>query len=353
MKNFLLLCVCSLLLVSLKAQPAPPEFDFPVCFTVGNIMTYRVFISDIGPSGMEESPEAGVDWVAAIDEDGYVVGLEQVISINGAFGCPNSPGVAIDIAGFDNNPTIDVCPPAPYGVETGETFDLVIYDVSRDAFYEVANNIPFVNGTSGASTGNCETVAFTVPYVVPLNPLPVVLTNFRGEATDRKTVSLAWATSAEENSDYFEVEHSADGAAWRAIGRITAAGNSTEVQNYRFEDQSPVNGQNLYRLRQVDVDGSYFFSNVISVNLEDDKGGKDVDIFPNPVIEGQFTASFAGDWGADAVSTLYDINGRQIASWSNLAKGSNVLNLPNVPAGIYQFVVADALNTKTVRMIVR
>lgn len=351
MNKILLPLIFLLSVAGLTAQPQ--EFMPAPCFGPNNTMFYLAFLDQVGTGVNAEPVESGVDYVAAIDAEGYVIGVTQVANVSGAFGCPQSAAVNLAIAGTDNSPGSS-CPASPYGASGGDLIDIVIYDNSRDAFFSLANQVTFQSGTGGtANSGGCPQESFPIPYVVPSNPLPVVLSAFRGQANDRGEVELGWTTVLEQNSDVFSIEHSRNGEAWRAIGEVAAAGNSQGERNYSFVDATPNNGQNLYRLRQVDFDGSFYYSEVVSVNMETVGGVKEAFAYPNPPVNNQFTLTLSGNWSNETTSTLNDISGRQVASWANVTSGTNTIDLPNLPAGIYQLVTADATTTTTIRVVLR
>ncbi|MBC5994701.1 hypothetical protein [Pontibacter cellulosilyticus] len=97
-----------------------------------------------------------------------------------------------------------------------------------------------------------------------IEPLAVELTSFKGIAT-KSGVNLKWETASEENNSHFEVERSADGKAYEQIAKINGHGNSNIAQKYSFVDVSSMQGTNYYRLKQVDYDGKFAYSNTIAV----------------------------------------------------------------------------------------
>lgn len=112
--------------------------------------------------------------------------------------------------------------------------------------------------------------------------LPVELVAFEGEERDCK-VQLSWQTASETNSEYFIIERSADGVQFAEIGRVDAAGESQTLVNYHFSD---INSSLLtyYRLKQVDIDGTYAYSDIIKVDADcTDSVGDILDVYPNPV----------------------------------------------------------------------
>ena len=98
------------------------------------------------------------------------------------------------------------------------------------------------------------------------SPLPVELVSFEARPVLNR-VELSWTTASETGNDHFEVERSEDGNTFSRIGTVSGAGNSTALRQYQFNDASPLRGISYYRLRQVDFDGGYTFSDVRAVNM--------------------------------------------------------------------------------------
>ncbi|MGB0431755.1 MAG: hypothetical protein ACPGLV_14875, partial [Bacteroidia bacterium] len=109
--------------------------------------------------------------------------------------------------------------------------------------------------------------------------LPVDLVSFNAKSFDKK-VMLTWQTAMEINNDRFEIERLALGENWTPIGEIKGAGNSVDVLRYSFVDLNPVNGINYYRLKQVDFNGEFEYSNVL--NVEFTPAIHDFSVYPNP-----------------------------------------------------------------------
>ncbi|WAC11494.1 T9SS type A sorting domain-containing protein [Dyadobacter pollutisoli] len=109
-------------------------------------------------------------------------------------------------------------------------------------------------------------------YIFQLTPpLPVMLTTFDA-VRDENQVLLNWATTMESNSDYFDIQKSGDGHVWKTLGRVLAAVKSEQLRSYSFIDYNPwyddsPGYENLYRLKMVDVDGSFAYSRIISLSF--------------------------------------------------------------------------------------
>lgn len=104
----------------------------------------------------------------------------------------------------------------------------------------------------------------TVTIIIEPSPLPVELVYFEGELTAGE-VELNWLTASEKNNDYFQVERSADGVNFEAIGTVDGNGNSVSPIQYAFVDVQPLAGVSYYRLLQVDFDGQSEYSKVIAI----------------------------------------------------------------------------------------
>ena len=112
--------------------------------------------------------------------------------------------------------------------------------------------------------------------------LPVTLINFDATINESK-VSLNWATASELDNDHFELERSADGNIWTAIGEVKGAGTTSEGQKYSYTDLNPLSGVNYYRLKQVDVDGVFTYSNIAEISLGNNTHTANMSVYPNPV----------------------------------------------------------------------
>lgn len=116
--------------------------------------------------------------------------------------------------------------------------------------------------TNYATTTSDHYPVFT-RYAFDAALLPIKLTNFTARKQN-SSVDLAWKTSEEINSKEFTVLHSADGVHFNAIGTVFAKGVASD---YSFNDPAPVMGNNFYKLKMVDKDDRFEFSQVVKVNF--------------------------------------------------------------------------------------
>jgi len=109
-------------------------------------------------------------------------------------------------------------------------------------------------------------------------PLPIELISFKASIYNRTSVQVNWTTKSETNNDYFVVQHAKDGYSWIDKFQIDGAGNSIQTLNYNVIDETPHKTENYYRLKQVDFDGSFTYSEICFVEL----GAIDLGVYPNP-----------------------------------------------------------------------
>jgi len=134
--------------------------------------------------------------------------------------------------------------------------------------------------TSGNGNGNNIPTMEISQFQTDLSLLPVNYSMLSAKQVFG-TVQLNWTTSMEENNSHFDVEHSVDGENWDQIGSVEGVGFSTEQTAYAYTHLNPLDGGNLYRLRQVDFDGSAAYSKVLFV-LFNKRTEEQIQIFPNP-----------------------------------------------------------------------
>ena len=157
-------------------------------------------------------------------------------------------------------------------------------------------------------------------------PLPVELARFTASAR-AATVGLSWKTASERNSACFVVERSATATdAFAALGKVAAAGSSTQPLSYSFTDAHPL-PLGYYRLRQVDADGATTFSPVVAVQATPVLV---LQAYPNPAGESLTVAGPAG-----TAFTLFNQLGQAVRQGQLAALQMKALDLHTLPAGAY------------------
>nr|HPI12299.1 T9SS type A sorting domain-containing protein [Catalimonadaceae bacterium] len=167
-------------------------------------------------------------------------------------------------------------------------------------------------------------------------PLPLNLLSFLGQWRSQK-IRLDWKTANERDHSHFIVERAADGSAFEPIGRVNSISPSSTGNEYLFTDEHP-GDRNQYRLKQVDNDGSFVYSHVVTLS----KNGPDVFVqaSPNPVTQSDnlFLNLMAGSMEEYQI-TITDITGKTVFSQTiSTESGDNRFEIPfrkNFPKGVY------------------
>lgn len=179
---------------------------------------------------------------------------------------------------------------------------------------------------------NTPTIAACAATVTPTCPLPVSWLSFSGKRKNG-TDQLQWATAEETNNLYFEIEQSTDAVSFTKIGIInsTGAGN-----NYSWEVVA--SGKYYYRIKQVDQDGSFTFSQVITLN---DPESWMVEIYPNP-FSGNFNLTISSSKPEKYQINLLDLQGHLVLEKEvNLTEGfyQNEISASSLASGMYHLVL--------------
>jgi hypothetical protein len=256
------------------------------------------------------------------------------------------PAISISTAGFwdwinpagsNDNIAVTVSIPDVSGFALPENLRLVGWDGVKW--------VALSGGGASAATENSALsgiipagVSITALAIGGFDKLPVTLVSFTGKAVE-KTVALKWITTEEINASHFEVQRSGDARNFEPIAEVDAKGESKVVVEYTFADQTPLPGTNYYRLKQIDLDGSYAFSKTISV-LYDAK--IKINIYPNPVTDVLRIESSAGlqsveIFGVDGSK----VTGTAVPAGNASAATSNFreISLRDQKPGIYVLVV--------------
>jgi len=163
---------------------------------------------------------------------------------------------------------------------------------------------------------------------------------------DNKQVIVQWKTASKSNNKGFEIQRSPDGVSWTNIGFVNGNINSATERSYQFNDLAPIKGKNLYRLRQVDLDGKYAYSKVVSVNFL--RSGF-YSISNNP---GNGLYRLHIDAVTEPVNfSVIDAGGRRILSKINSSPGDQTIDISNSPAGIYLLRIQNGSSLFTERLI--
>ncbi|HEY4148768.1 MAG TPA: LamG-like jellyroll fold domain-containing protein [Chitinophagaceae bacterium] len=171
-----------------------------------------------------------------------------------------------------------------------------------------SNLVTAIDNTSNANHGVLTNFALTGSSsnfaVHSLALLPVILNSFTASREGSQAI-LQWQTAQEENSRSFAIERSADGLTYISIGNVDAAGNSSSPRSYSFTDAAPVNGKNYYRLKQVDLDGLFTYSETRALDFSLSNG-------LSWWLPGNRTVAIRLKQGNNEHFTITDTNGRNV-----------------------------------------
>ena len=167
--------------------------------------------------------------------------------------------------------------------------------------------------------------------------LPVELSTFTAEyVPENDVVDLFWSTESENNNDFFDVERSIDGVDYKKISTVKGAGNTDHQTQYFTIDEDPITGVNYYRLKQVDFNGEFEYSDVVAVNILDDFYDL-LSLFPNPTT-GQTEVIFNSYTNENVLLSVMSSEGSIIVNTMiEATKGGNRFNLDlsMKPRGVY------------------
>jgi hypothetical protein len=188
------------------------------------------------------------------------------------------------------------------------------------------------------------------------DPSPVELVIFRAYLED-KAVYLNWQTASESNNEGFEVQWAASSLVtselrWEVLGFVPGSGNSSELQSYSYLHRRPSPGVNYYRLKQIDYDGAFEYSSVVSVEVPQDGNDSDIQVFPNPVHDGQLNVVIPESKNVNKSVHLYDQIGRAVLHKS-ISENNTILSVSKFPAGIYFLEVVLGTQVLREKVIIR
>ncbi len=242
-----------------------------------------------------------------------------------------------------SGPTLTIVEVGPFAVDARicTTFDYILSCDEEPEFTATAT------GQTGNGSGSaCDPVAF--PPFGLFGPLPVELLHFTAQPS-KAHVSLNWATASELNNDYFDVERSTDGRSFQKIERVKGAGTTDVTLHYSYKDVKPQRGQNYYRLKQVDFDGAFEYTNIITADFK----GSDqvVKIIPTHTY-GELNVVFFEIFDQDAPIEVFNLIGNRVLTGYLPAGGNEVhFDVSNLNSGQYYIRVRGADDYITERFL--
>jgi len=178
--------------------------------------------------------------------------------------------------------------------------------------------------------------------------LPIELTSFNAVKQD-EAVKLTWTTETETNNEYFQIERSLDGTNYTTIGKVDGAGTTEQASYYEFMHTAPTYGINYYRLKQIDFDGAFAYSDVQSVDFT----GKGLTIATNPnPFSGNIELKLSKKLDRNTAFEIYDMMGRMVHSGIFVKDQLNLeLDLSHLKSGVFMVHVSEGENAVTQKIV--
>jgi Secretion system C-terminal sorting domain len=224
----------------------------------------------------------------------------------------------------------------------GDTYKIFTFTSSTGSFS--SKNLPALpNGLVWSINYNPTDVSLKViAGALPLN-------FFKIKAYQKNSsVQINWATENEINTSHFDIEKSTNGISFIKTGEVAAFNNSGRNE-YTFTDVQPLNGNNYYRLKQVDIDGKYTYSAVVQVQINA-ANTNELTIYPNPV-HNVLQVYLNASGNESIVWQLRDETGKILKQQTSPNRQSIAIDVSGLPNGIYYLVLKRGDNTTVKKFI--
>lgn len=226
--------------------------------------------------------------------------------------------------------------------------DVYLIDQYTNTFHNLRNSNSYQFSTVANNTATQGANRFMIVYGGGLSSLPVKLTSFTAVRSGSE-VNVSWATASEVNSKNFVVERSADGISFNEIGTVQAKGKALTASKYSFTDNKPVaNAISYYRLKMVDRDATFAYSNIRSVDVTavvNPTSTIVTRLFPVPAND-KLTITLNEDYVNATLSySIYDLSGKMVGAAQTITNDGNFsdvnIELPALSTGFYFLEVSN------------
>jgi hypothetical protein len=195
------------------------------------------------------------------------------------------------------------------------------------------------------------------------SPLPVELSSFEG-SRDNLSIKLLWRTTSETNNYGFSIERAAPtepsqgveqfNFKWETIGFVNGAGNSNSPKNYNFYDKNIIGKANIcYRLKQIDNDGAYKYSDIISIHYVPEEFAL-FQNYPNP-FNPVTTIRYQVPVTSKVIIKVYNILGVELAELVNDQKEPGIYDIDFIgetfASGVYIYKIFTGTFSNSRKMI--
>lgn len=233
--------------------------------------------------------------------------------------------------------TLPLVTQAPFFVGLAQTISATSYNPVSYQNEMPSGNTRFYTSSISAPALDLypymENKRFMIQAEMNVGLVPIKLQSFTANKTGN-VHKLNWCTSEEVNSKSFVIERSRDGRSFLYIGEVNARGFSNINSNYQYIDKTPLSGINYYRLKMVDIDNEFEFSEIKTVK---NIATTAISIYPNPVTD-IINLKFDSPQSSKVFCIITDLKGRKLYSQPiSLTAGANFTKIPtnNLSGGIY------------------
>lgn len=285
--------------------PAEPGNDYGCLFTYPNPTWYYLEIDQAGNLVISMNAGADIDYAMW----GPYPNLSNAVAACGTLPAPISCSYSASPSETASLPTVTV----------GQVYILLVTN-----FANVVQTITVSDGAGNTASTNCAIV------------LGVTLSEFKADCQDGD-VLLNWTTEVERENDYFTIQKSYDGTIWETIGFVDGLGNTEAPTQYQFKDKNSDDRIAFYRLKQVDFNGVFTFTDVVSANCKN-QNTAEITVFPVPAKQ-YCVVKYTGIRNPDL--SVIDFSGRVIAVPYTENQSSYHLDLSLLEKGIYSVVLSE------------
>ena len=231
-----------------------------------------------------------------------------------------------------------------YSPSTSENL-LIVFDVASEANTSHTAGADMPTDGGYITGGNLTVVTFLGITTTP-KPLPVELTSFTASVQNER-VNLKWQTATEVNNYGFEIQRQNteirnQKSEWKKIAFIQGYGNSNSPKEYSFDDKNPQAGKSQYRLKQIDFDGKFEYSNIVEINFDAPVNLVLDQNYPNP-FNPSTTIKYEIPKNSFVKLRIYDLLGREISTLVNQAQNAGyheiTFNAKDLSSGIYIYQI--------------
>ena len=289
-------------------------------------------------------------WTRFNIEDDWDYGQVKISTNNGTTWIP--------LAGNYTEPGVGSFQPNGEPLYDGILSNWTQEEMSLTGYNAAQNKLQYQLRTDGAVTADGWYVDDIIIYVYGI--VPVELSSFTAAAFNKEVV-LNWTTSSELNNLGFEIERKSlsNEFGWQTIGFVEGSGNSTAPINYSFTDKNPIRGTLLYRLKQVDFDGSFKYYVAEGVNFAGVYNYALEQNYPNP-FNPSTVINYSIPVDGNVELTVYNILGSEVAVLVNEFKEAGNYSVEfstedlksSLGSGVYIYTLKSGSFTQTRKMVI-